>query len=51
MSAILTGSRLPSGSFTPSDGVWTEVENDSESCASALDKNGDLILGIHKING
>ena len=37
---------LPSSSFTPGGGTWTEAEFDGWECASLLDENGALSLGI-----
>jgi len=50
MSTVLGATGLPSGSFSPSDGMWTEIENEDEACASAIDKQGELIIGIYKHN-
>ncbi len=37
---------LPSSSFTYGGGTWTEAEFDGWGCASLLDENGALSLGI-----
>ena len=50
MSTILSATGLPSGSFSPIDGMWTEIENADEACASAIDEQGILIIGIYKHN-
>ena len=50
MSTILSATGLPSGSFSPIDGMWTEIENEDEACASVIDEQGILIIGIYKHN-
>jgi len=37
---------LPSSSFTPSDGIWSEVDFDNTGCASFTNEKGELLLGI-----
>ena len=37
---------LPSSSFTPSDGVWSEVDFENTGCASFTNTKGELLLGI-----
>ncbi len=46
MSIWLDALGLPSSSFTPSDGVWSEVDFDNTGCASFSNDKGELLLGI-----
>ena len=46
MSIYLEALALPSTSFTPVSGTWTEVESQNQSCASLVDNNGLLRVGI-----
>ena len=46
MSIWLDALALPSSSFTPSDGVWSEVDFENTGCASLANENGELLLGI-----
>ena len=46
MSIYLEALALPSTSFTPVPGTWTEVDLSDKGCASLVDENGDLRLAI-----
>jgi hypothetical protein len=46
MSIWLDALGLPSSSFTPSDGVWSEVDFENTGCASFSNDKGELLLGI-----
>ena len=46
MSIWLDALGLPSSSFTPSDGIWSEVDFDNTGCASFANEGGELLLGI-----
>jgi len=46
MSIYLEALALPSTSFTPVSGTWTEVESQNQGCASLVDDNGLLRIGI-----
>ena len=46
MSIWLDGLGLPSSSFTPSDGIWSEVDFENTGCASFANEKGELLLGI-----
>lgn len=46
MSIYLEALALPSTSFTPVSGTWTEVESQNQGCASLVDENGLLRIGI-----
>jgi hypothetical protein len=46
MSIWLDAIGLPSSSFTPSDGIWSEVDFDNTGCASFANEGGELLLGI-----
>ncbi len=50
MSTVLGATGLPSGSFSPVNGIWTEIESNGEVCASAINDHGILIMGIYKHN-
>lgn len=46
MSIWLNALGLPSSSFTPSDGIWSEVDFDNTGCASFANEREELLLGI-----
>ena len=46
MSIWLDGLGLPSSSFTPSNGIWSEVDFENTGCASFANEKGELLLGI-----
>jgi len=46
MSIWLDALGLPSSSFTPSDGVWSEIDFENTGCASLANDEGELLLGI-----
>ena len=46
MSIYLEALALPSTSFTPESGTWTEVDFQERGCASLTDENGNLRLGL-----
>ncbi|MDE0558326.1 MAG: hypothetical protein OSB30_07670 [Candidatus Poseidoniaceae archaeon] len=46
MSIWLDALGLPSSSFTPSDGVWSEVDFENTGCGSFSNEKGELLLGI-----
>ena len=46
MSIYLEALALPSTSFTPVSGTWTEVDLSDRGCASLVDEAGDLRLAI-----
>jgi len=46
LSTWLEALALPSPTFSPVSGVWTEVETDQRGCSSLVDESGDLRLGI-----
>ena len=46
MSIYLEAVALPSTSFTPVPGTWTEVDLSDRGCASLVDEAGDLRLAI-----
>ena len=46
MSIWLDALGLPSSSFIPSDGIWSEVDFDNMGCASFANEGGELLLGI-----
>ena len=51
MSIYLEALALPSTSFTPVSGTWTEVESQNQGCASLVDENGLLRIGISIFEG
>ena len=46
MSIYLEALALPSTSFTPVAGTWTEVDLSDKGCASLVNESGELRLGI-----
>ena len=46
MSTWLEALTLPSSTFTPNGGTWSEVDTDQHGCASLVDENGTLRLGV-----
>ena len=46
MSIYLEALALPSTSFTPVSGTWTEVDFQERGCASLTDENGNLRLAV-----
>jgi len=46
MSIYLEALALPSTSFTPASGTWTEVDLSERGCASLTDANGNLLLTL-----
>ena len=46
MSIYLEALALPGTSFTPGSGIWTEVDLEDRGCASLVDEEGSLRLGI-----
>ena len=46
MSIYLEALALPGTSFTPGSGTWTEVDLEDRGCASLVDEEGSLRLGI-----
>ena len=46
MSIYLEALALPSTSFTPVPGTWTEVDLSDRGCASLVDDAGDMRLAI-----
>ncbi len=46
MSIWLDALVLPSSSFTPNDGIWSEVDFENTGCASFSNDKGELLLGI-----
>jgi hypothetical protein len=46
MSIWLDALGLPSSSFTPSGGIWSEVDFENTGCASFSNERGELLLGI-----
>ena len=46
MSIWLDALGLPSSSFTPSNGIWSEVDFENTGCASFSNEKGELLLGI-----
>ena len=46
MSIWLDALGLPSSSFTPSEGIWSEIDFENMGCASFINENGELLLGI-----
>ena len=46
MSIYLEALALPGTSFTPGSGTWTEVDLENRGCASLVDEEGSLRLGI-----
>ena len=47
MGLWLSSIGLPSSSFTPTGGIWTEIDSEDAGCG-AFSKNGELYLGISK---
>ncbi|MBJ47429.1 MAG: hypothetical protein CMB59_06045 [Euryarchaeota archaeon] len=47
MGLWLSSIGLPSSSFTPTGGIWTEIDSEDSGCG-AFSKNGKLYLGISK---
>ena len=47
MGLWLSSIGLPSSSFTPTGGIWTEIDSEDAGCG-ALSKDGKLYLGISK---
>lgn len=37
---------LPSSSFTPTSGIWNEVNFQTQDCGSLMDDDGNLIFGV-----
>jgi hypothetical protein len=46
MGIYLEALALPSTSFTPVTGTWTEIETEDFGCAALVDENGFLRIGI-----
>lgn len=46
MGIYLEALALPSTSFTPVSGTWTEIETEDFGCAALVDEDGSLRLGI-----
>ena len=46
MSIYLEALALPSTSFTPVSGTWTEVDLEERGCATLVDESGHLRLGV-----
>ncbi len=51
MSIYLEALALPSTSFTPVSGTWTEIDLTDRGCASLVDEAGDLRLAISISDG
>ena len=51
MSIYLEALALPSSSFTPVSGTWTEIDLQERGCASLVDDDGFLRLGISIVDG
>ena len=47
MGLWLSSIGLPSSSFTPTGGIWTEIDSEDSGCG-AFSKSGKLYLGISK---
>ena len=47
MGLWLSSIGLPSSSFTPTGGIWTEIDSEDAGCG-AFSKSGKLYLGISK---